>query len=663
MRLGIGLSAGPDAFKAAREAARQAKKTCPKPTLALAFGSIYLDQRRVHEGLRAELDPAILLGGSSFAEITPAGATRETVAVLLVELPGARLRWADSSMKKGSAAAGEALARAIGEIADKGCLPVGLMMASIGDFLQNEALKTLNDRFCGIPVFGGVTCGDYDLGLAHRDFRVNYQYSGPRLTRDAARLALLELPCDGTSLAFGFDHGWDPVGPESRVTKARGNEIFAIDGLPVLDYYRQFLCDEEEEFFKLQIQRFAFAMLLEGEYAGSSLIKLPVVIDQKRGSIKVSPAEDMAGRRVRLIVASRQGLITGTRRAARRCLEALGGREPRLVLAVSCCTRAAILHSKADLEVRAIQEVFGRKTPVFGFYSGGEIAPFLSRYEEIGDCHAKFAGSYFHATTIALLAFGGGPSNGRVAMPKPFSGCAETLRQENSRLRSWLARSESVLDDSETFLASLSRKSYDDGEKLKRQTEIIRRYTPHDVWRQIGGNAQRGVYELEDCDFNGAFLFMDVKGFTSFSETRKPKEVVPALNALFEPATKLVYECGGDVDKYIGDCLFAAFRDPEKAVEAAAKLLALASPFAVRVGVNAGRAVRANVGAPARREYTFIGDAVNTAQRLEANCAPGHALIAEPLEPAARKLFRTLERRELTVKNRAAAVVAFDCAL
>src|SRR5262249_52569878 len=158
----------------------------------------------------------------------------------------------------------------------------------------------------------------------------------------------------------------------------------------------QFLCEGEADFFKLQVQRFGFALLLEGEYAGSSLIKLPVIIDYEKGSVKISPAEDMAGRRVRLILAGRQGLVAGAKRAAQRCREAWGGAEPGVVLVVSCCTRAAILHSRQNLEVAAIQEVFGSRVPVFGFYSSGEIAPFLSRYQDIVSCDLKFAGSHFH---------------------------------------------------------------------------------------------------------------------------------------------------------------------------------------------------------------------------------------------------------------------------
>ena len=117
--------------------------------------------------------------------------------------------------------------------------------------------------------------------------------------------------------------------------------------------------------------------------------------------------------------------------------------------------------------------------------------------------------------------------------------------------------------------------------------------------------------KLADAEFNGAFLFMDVKGFTAYSEGHKPAEVVAAVNQIFEPCVKAIYANGGDVDKFIGDCIFAAFRRAlgrrrgAHDLETSRSSARAAAPFEVRIGVNAGRAVRANVGSSARREYTL----------------------------------------------------------
>ena len=48
-------------------------------------------------------------------------------------------------------------------------------------------------------------------------------------------------------------------------------------------------------------------------------------------------------------------------------------------------------------------------------------------------------------------------------------------------------------------------------------------------------------------------VFTDIRGFTSYSESRSPEVIVAALNEYFEVATKWILECGGYVDKFIGD--------------------------------------------------------------------------------------------------------------
>jgi len=175
---------------------------------------------------------------------------------------------------------------------------------------------------------------------------------------------------------------------------------------------------------------------------------------------------------------------------------------------------------------------------------------------------------------------------------------------------------------------------------------------------------------VPDSEFNGCFLFMDVKGFTSYSEDHRPSEVVGALNVIFGPATEIIYSCGGDVDKFIGDCIFAAFYKPDEALAAGRKLLELfrelqakGSPFSMRIGINSGRAVRANVGSAGRREYTFIGDAVNTAQRLESNCAPGKLMVSEELYRQGTIRFSAAERKEIKVKGKKNPIVVYELTL
>lgn len=636
----------------------QAKAAVPEPALAVAFTSIHMDQAAVHKTLCQELDPSILMGGSCYAHLSNAGVSKDGLSVLLLGLDGAGARFSSQDIGPDLRETGRALARALPAGAAS-ARPVALAFSGITTGREHEMLLGINDVVGPAPVFGGLCCGDYDLGMSHPDFWTNYQYSGARLTRKTARLALLDLPAT-TQAAFGFAHGWQPVGPAVELSSCADGKVYEVGGVPVFDYYRQFLGrGQSDEFFELMVQRYGFSLLLDG--GKRSRVKLPVACDFENGCISYFPVEDLQGRQAQLILASRNGLLAGAREAAAGCLTALGGERPDLVFVVSCCSRSAILHSRTQRELEEIQAVFGRDVPVFGYYSGGEFGPCLNRYEDAVDPAQPLAGSQYHTTTVCIMALkGAGPAQASVPSP---------LAQERApqRLRELLTQGERIHDDTERFLANLSRKSYLDGEQLRKQNEVIHRYTPHQVWAKVGASVAAGEYELPDSEFVGCFLFMDVKGFTSYSEEHGPSEVVAALNGIFKPATETIYSCGGDVDKFIGDCIFAVFARAEEALAAGKKLLELfkaaGGPFTVRIGINSGRAVRANVGAPDRREYTFIGDAVNTAQRLESNCTPGKLLVCEELYRKAGAGFASAERREIQAKGKKNAVVAYELTL
>ena len=664
MNIGIGLGCDKDAAIAATEAVRHAKKAVPRPDLALVFGSIYLDQAAVHQALCKEIDPNILIGGTSYREITAAGVTRGTVAVLLLSLEGSKLRFSNTDTTANPYDTGVNLAKGIpGRVGGPGRRSLGLVFASSATGRENEMLRALSDRLGSVPCFGGMYSGDFDLGMSHPDVWATYQYSGSRLTRNATRLAALDLPADGFDVAFGFGHGWQSVGPVTELTRCEGEKVYEVGGMPVFDYYSQFLGGTPcKDFFEHMIQRFAFSVLAEG---GHSRVKLPVACDFEKGCISYYPSEDLQSRQVQLIQANRQGLLAGAREAASHCLQSLGC-PPSLVIAVSCCLRSSILHSKVDTEFEVIRDVFGKDVPLFGYYSGGEIGPILSPYAEVADRNRAMSGSFSHAATLCLLAIHA-KSVGSVVVPEESGAdCEGSPEEENARLKKMLRKSEDIFDGTESFLASLSRKSYEDGERLRKQNEIIFRYTPHQVFHKVGDSVSRGEYEVPDAEFQGAFIFMDVKGFTSYTETHGSAEVVRALNEIFAPSTDIIYECGGDVDKYIGDCIFAAFEKGTDALEAGRRILGLfeglrarGNPFTVRIGINAGRAVRANVGSMDRREYTYIGDAVNLTQRLESNCTPGKMLVGESVFKGT-ALPEGAQRREITVKGKKQAVTAFE---
>jgi adenylate cyclase len=176
-------------------------------------------------------------------------------------------------------------------------------------------------------------------------------------------------------------------------------------------------------------------------------------------------------------------------------------------------------------------------------------------------------------------------------------------------------------------------------------------------------------------------MFADIRGFTTMSEAMEPGRVVEILNEYFTRVTDVIFDNGGTLDKYIGDAVMAVFGAPiSKGNDAAAAvnsamqiqrlLIELNRDAAARewpelrvgIGINTGNAIAGNIGSPRRLDYTVVGDAVNTAQRLMTNAGGGQILISES---TARKLGKTgktidLERLpELKVKGRSEAVPVF----
>ena len=128
------------------------------------------------------------------------------------------------------------------------------------------------------------------------------------------------------------------------------------------------------------------------------------------------------------------------------------------------------------------------------------------------------------------------------------------------------------------------------------------------------------------------FLFTDVRGFTNLSEKLKPEEVTDIMNKVLTVQVECIQAHGGMVDKFIGDACMAIFNAPldldehEKRAVACARDMRTAirmlqkelpEPIAIGIGVNTGEAIIGNMGSNTRFDYSAIGDAVNTAARLE----------------------------------------------
>jgi class 3 adenylate cyclase len=136
--------------------------------------------------------------------------------------------------------------------------------------------------------------------------------------------------------------------------------------------------------------------------------------------------------------------------------------------------------------------------------------------------------------------------------------------------------------------------------------------------------------DLRGEEIDVSVLFLDVREFTAFAEGAAAREVVASLNQLYEAVVPVILRHGGHANKFIGDGLLAVFGAPERRADHASRAVAAAreiarlvrdgrgGPLRVGVGVNSGRVVVGTIGGGGRRDFTVIGDPVNTAARVEA---------------------------------------------
>lgn len=170
--------------------------------------------------------------------------------------------------------------------------------------------------------------------------------------------------------------------------------------------------------------------------------------------------------------------------------------------------------------------------------------------------------------------------------------------------------------------------------------------------------------------------FIDICGFTSISENETPDNVVKLLNSYFDLMVAEILAQGGFIDKFIGDAIMAVFKGDfhlDRAIDACLavrnKIAALPSVSDtikfkpnVSIGINCGEMISGNIGSSSLRrlDYTVIGDAVNTAQRIQSSAMPGQVVISEKSYQKVKEFFKCEKVGEMSFKNKAEAMLIYE---
>lgn len=172
-------------------------------------------------------------------------------------------------------------------------------------------------------------------------------------------------------------------------------------------------------------------------------------------------------------------------------------------------------------------------------------------------------------------------------------------------------------------------------------------------------------------------LFADISGFTAMSEKIDPEEVTLLMNEAFNMMGKIIEKNEGRIDKYIGDCVMVTFGVPiaiedaphksintaieiRNGVEKLNRAKGLNPPLGVHIGINTGVVLSGMVGADGKQAYTVMGDAVNTASRLEDVSVTGQVLVGQDTYAATKDVFEYKELQPVSVKGKEKPIPVYE---
>jgi adenylate cyclase len=172
-------------------------------------------------------------------------------------------------------------------------------------------------------------------------------------------------------------------------------------------------------------------------------------------------------------------------------------------------------------------------------------------------------------------------------------------------------------------------------------------------------------------------VFADLQGFTTLSEDTDPEDLLHLLNNYHTFMTKIIWQYGGTIDKFLGDGVMALYNTPIEQTDHIARAVKTVLHMQdelywfwqdlpekhrakINYGIHTGKAVVGNVGSENLMNFTAVGDTVNVAARLQGVADEGQILVSTAVYEATQGFVFGRSRGELTVKGRKTPVEAYQ---
>ncbi len=334
--------------------------------LVLIFGSTnILKEKKRYDEIKSFYPAAHIFGCSTAGEIMDTQVSDDTLVVTAVYFEHTQLQCAQTKIDEveNSFQAGEQLAASL----EKDGL-IHVFVLSDGHKVNgSELVKGLTKNLPSqISVTGGLA-GDgerFEQTLVCLD----------SFTEDP-NIAVMGFYGTRLKIGYGSMGGWDSFGPDRLITRSKENVLYELDGQSALELYKKYLGDQAAGLPATGLL-FPLSIRFNLDEADTGLVRTILLVNEEEQSMTFA-GDVPEGAYARLMKANFDRLVDGAIGAANTSYEAIGSITPDLAVLISCVGRKLILQQRIEEEVESVREVLGDNAVMTGFYSYGEISPFV----------------------------------------------------------------------------------------------------------------------------------------------------------------------------------------------------------------------------------------------------------------------------------------------
>lgn len=325
------------------------------PGLAVVISSHQYQAREVLNGVSSLLGDTPMIGFSSPFGLTHEGQYPHSVIVALISGDFQ----ADAMWLPGYAQSGRETAAKIMQHIEARVERQSLLF--FADGFNGDAEQFCSAILPGVNITGALSSGDLHTGNT-------YQMAGSQTGTGGLVAAFLR---GNLKIGVGYDHGWDPVGSQFRVTRSRGFWLRTLDGRPASETYAGLFGYPARDWAFPPLNYLARLYPLGMEQGEELVVRAPIRVEAD-GSFRMNAAI-RDGIDAYLLVGSRVACERAARQAAQQALLQLGDAKPAFALVLVDVAWQMLLKAQPGIEIAAVQEILGDKIPIAGGYTLGQV--------------------------------------------------------------------------------------------------------------------------------------------------------------------------------------------------------------------------------------------------------------------------------------------------